>query len=158
MRRMKIIRPGPEVRVALAAGLVLGVGGCATDQGGVPGELSRAVAAAASAASSGELAVELLADERTTRTATDIALVNMLAESQDAEFAAITLVVETDQEARQREDVLDAIRDGTAALVAARVWASAGDADPARVDSVAGDLASSAETLDALADDLEAAS
>lgn len=136
----------------LATTLVLG--GCATQQGGVPGRLSRATAQAGSAAATGEIAVTVMAEGRSTTPLTDTTLANMLTESQDAEVQVATLVVRTPADEVLRTDILTAVHGATLALTRARSWVSGG-APPATGAAVAADLAASAEQLHDLSEELE---
>ena len=139
----------------LAVSLVLG--GCATQQGGVPGRLSRAASQAGSAAATGEIAVTVMVDGRSTTPLTDTALANMLSESQDAEVAVATLVVSTPADERLRTESLTAVHGATLALTRARSWLTGGAPDDTG-RAIAADLAASADQLRDLSDRLEAMS
>ncbi|HEY8673722.1 MAG TPA: hypothetical protein VIM76_08185 [Candidatus Dormibacteraeota bacterium] len=144
---------------AVLIAMVAGAGGCANQQGGTVGDLSRAASAASSAASTGRVAMELLIADKSTATVTDIALLNSLSESQDAETAAATAVVETAGEQRTRTKALKAIRSGTSAIVAARAVVSVGNLESSRTAAAGAvkQLAASADALSTLADRLEVA-
>lgn len=119
----------PRVRTLVAAVLTaltaaLGPAACTTAQGGVDGDLRRAAEGAAAATATAQLAVELLADGRTTGPAADTSVEDALAESQAAEVAAATLTVATPAEADARRRTLDAVHRATVALVEARTWVS----------------------------------
>ncbi|TDE91548.1 hypothetical protein EXU48_15490 [Occultella glacieicola] len=152
-----VISLSPALRRAFAMVAVLAVvtvqAGCATEEGGTTGDLSRAAEAAASAASTGRLALDAYLDGAVTAAVADTVLSEMIDASQDAEVAAATRVVEDPEDAQPRRQALVLIRAGTDALVDARAWVGlTTGSDPVALVSA---LSDSAADLSAFADEWE---
>lgn len=151
--RRRIATSVPPVAALLLAAVLLA--GCATQQGGVPGDLSRAAQQAGSAAASGSLSLSAFVDGRGTRALTATALQDMLNEVADAQDAVDSLSVGTSDEHALREEARGAIGRASDALVEARALVDGAISPPggrlvAALDAVA-------EDLDALAGRLEGA-
>lgn len=129
----------------------LGPGGCASAQGGVPGELARAAQSAASATATGALAVDLLAARRTSAAAADTTLADALGDVQEAEVAVASVTVATRADDAARRRTLAVVHRATTALVDARTWASTPDvvrvAPTARLEVLTAELDALAASL-----------
>ncbi|EME62280.1 hypothetical protein G352_17039 [Rhodococcus ruber BKS 20-38] len=124
---------------------------CAGLPGGTEGDLSRAAAQSASATASAELAMELVAEHRTTRAHAVTVLSDALDEVLAAYSAVAAVEVATGQEAAHRAALLDRIDAAATVLGEARARTDAVATAPSAAD-VTGRLADLTGYLSAFAE------
>ncbi|GIG22938.1 hypothetical protein Cch01nite_36620 [Cellulomonas chitinilytica] len=146
-----------RTRVVPALAALALVSGCAVGSSSAPtsdaATLGGAVAEATSAVETTRLAARLLRTDRAPATVVDTAIDDSVHVLADASFAISTLVPGGPRGAAWRDEALDAVSEATVAVTRARDWAN-GVGDGARVR---GDLDASAQRLDDLGSELDAA-
>lgn len=149
---MRVAWCAPAV-VALAA-----AAGCAVGSSSSEGDDARALIdpleQASSAVATAMIAVGLLGDGSLTPAVTDTSLLDQNAVLEDAAFAVSTLVPTDATTSTWQADALAAVRDAQSSVVAARSWANGSSASQDAVDA---ELEASADRLDQLTGQLEAA-
>jgi hypothetical protein len=133
--------------VALGAGLALALAACAP--AGIPPEIPSAVEQASSAVQTTILAVSLDEKQRSVPGVSTTSADDMLKEIQDAQKSVTDVEVSGREAADARDAALDAIREGTTAILLARDSLPGLTGDSA--DAVDDALSSSADALDAVA-------
>lgn len=126
---------------AVAALLVAALCGCATPDE----QLTDAASAGVSAVRSSALALELEADGRAWRPASDTVLVDALSELDDAHRSTLELVPENDQEQEHRDRLADELQHALRTVAGARVALARG----AQLEAWITELDASADALEA---------
>ena len=145
-------------RVAPALVALAAAAGCAVGSSSTEADDARALIdpleQASSAVATAVIAVGLLGDDRLTPAVTDTSLLDQNAVLEDAAFAVSTLVPTDATTSTWQAEALDAVRDAQVSVVAARSWANGSGAGQ---DAVGAALEDSADRLDQLTGELEAA-
>lgn len=126
---------------AVAALLIASLCGCAAPQE----QLADAASAGVAAVRSSALALELEADGRAWRTASDTVLIDALSELDDAHRSTLELVPGDDREQERRDRVADALQHALRTVAGARVALARG----AGLDAWITELGASADALEA---------
>ena len=143
-------------RLAAALVCALAVAGCASMRGGVEGDFARAAEQVASAAASSRLSLLTYEQGRNTAAATDTALGDMLEEVDQAASATADRLVDSENQVRERANVLDAADEVTNRIVQGRDIVSGVPGTPdhaAAVAEITAGLAAAAEQLERIATD-----